>query len=130
MAETRNPSSGQQDTRHAVTTRVINLHGRRDDPEFDPDLNPDVVYLGNRQWWGRGRLLDGHPLANPYRISKYSREVALAMYRRDLLARTDLEEQLDALRGRVLACWCKPLVCHCDIVAAEIDKRASGGSDA
>jgi len=112
----------------AEHTSVINLSGRRGHPDFDPELNPQVVYLGRRQWWGRGRLLDGHPLANRYSVSKYGRDIALNLYRDDLVRRPDLEQQLEALRGRVLACWCAPLRCHCHIVAAEIDKRFGGAA--
>lgn len=96
---------------------VINLHGRRDDPDYDPDLNPKIRYLGRRQWWGRDRVLPAHPLANYYGVNKYGRDVALNLYRHDLIRRPDLQEQLDALRGCILACWCHPLPCHCDVVA-------------
>lgn len=107
-------------------TVVINLSGHRDHPDYDPALNPQIVYLGRRQWWGRGRLLDGHPLANRYSVGKYGRDVALNLYRNDLVRRPDLEQQLEALRGRILACWCHPLPCHCHIVAELIDQRTGG----
>jgi hypothetical protein len=108
-------------------TTVISLRGRRDDPDYDPTLNPDVVYLGRRQWWGPGRLLDGHPLANRFSVRKYGRDVALASYRQWLLALPDLDAHLTKLAGKTLACWCKEpdreVACHCDIVAEQIEAR-------
>jgi hypothetical protein len=108
-------------------TTVISLRGHRDDPEFDPALNSDVTYCGNRQWWGRGRLLDGHPLANPFRVKKHGRDEALRLYREWLPTVPNLEGLLEELRGKTLACWCKEpdrwVACHCDEIAEAIAKR-------
>lgn len=109
-------------------TIVINLKGRRDDPAFDPALNPDVVYVGRDAWWGRGRKLAGHPLANRFSVKKYGRDAALGFYRQWLPTVPNLEELLEQLRGRVLACWCAPEPCHCHIIAEELDKRWDGPS--
>lgn len=108
-------------------TTVINLKGRRDDPAFDPALSPDVVYVGNRQWWGRGRLLDGHPLGNPFRVKKLGRDEALRLYREWLPTVPGLEALLEQLRGKALACWCvepgREVACHCHVIAAAMEAR-------
>lgn len=96
---------------------VVSLRGRLGDPDLDPALNPDVVYVGRRQWWGPGRLLDGHRLANPYSIRRYGRTEALRLYRARLATLPDLAGLLEPLRGKVLACWCTPDPCHADILA-------------
>lgn len=113
-------------------TTVINLKGRRDHPDFDPALNPNVVYCGRDAWWGRGRKLVGHPLANRFSVKKYGRDVALGFYRQWLPTVPNLEQLLEELCGKTLACWCKEpdreVACHCDDIAAEIHKRWGGAS--
>lgn len=106
-------------------TAVINLRGRRDNPDFDPDLNPNVVYLGCRQWWGTGRLLEGHPLGNPWarQMKRLGRDEALRRYSEWLPTVPGLDAILESLRGKTLACWCQPNPCHCDLVAALIAER-------
>lgn len=115
-----------------MTTTVINLHDRRGHPDYDPDLNPNVIYISRRQWWGPGRLLDEHPLKNPHAVDKpcrargcrgalHSREEAIAAYGRRLLAHPDLLALVPALRGRVLGCWCAPALCHGHVLAVLAD---------
>ncbi len=96
---------------------VVSLRGRLGDPDLDPALNPDVVYVGRRQWWGPGRLLPGHCLANPYSVRVHGRAEALQLYRARLTTLPDLDELLAALHGKTLACWCAPEPCHADILA-------------
>lgn len=123
-----------------MTTTVIDLHDRRGDPEADPELNSRVLYVSRRQWWGPGRLLDGHPLRNPHLVDKpcrargchgivHTREESVAAYCRRLLAHPELLALAPELRGRVLGCWCAPQLCHGHILAAlaevpEVEMRA------
>lgn len=111
-----------------MTTTVIDLHDRRDHPDYDPDLNPNVIYVSRRQWWGPGRLLDEHPLKNPHLVDKpcrargchgvlHSREEAVAAYGRRLLAHPELLALVPALRGKTLGCWCAPELCHAHVLA-------------
>ncbi|WP_261719063.1 DUF4326 domain-containing protein [Streptomyces sp. FZ201] len=110
-----------------MTTRVINLHDRRDDPHADPALNPNVVYVSRRQWWGPGRFLDEHPLKNPHLVDKpcrargchgiiHTREEAVSAYCRRLLAHPELLALVPGLRGKTLACWCAPNLCHAHVL--------------
>lgn len=123
-----------------MITLVVNLHDRRGHPDCDPDLNPDVTYVSRRQWWGPGRLLDEHPLKNPHLVDKpcrargcrgalHTREESIAAYCGRLLAHPELLAQVPSLRGRVLACWCTPQLCHGHVLAAlaevpEVEMRA------
>lgn len=104
-----------------MTTDVINLHGKRDNPLYDPAHNPNVVCVGDRQWWGHGRLLERHPLYNPYKVKKYGRGEAVRLYREHLFSRPDLLALLPGLRGKVLACWCDPEPCHAHLLAELAD---------
>lgn len=123
-----------------MPTTVINLHDRRDHPDYDPALNPNVIYVSRRQWWGPGRLLDNNALRNPHLVDKpcrargcrgviHTRVESVAAYGRRLLAHPDLLAQVPALRGRTLACWCSPELCHAHVLAVlaetpELEMRA------
>ena len=92
---------------------IVNL---RDEPrlreqfEYAQVVN-NTVLIDRRSKWG-----------NPFRIGNgRSRDRAIAPYRADLWRRirtgeVSLEE-LAALDGCWLACWCEPLPCHGDVLA-------------
>ena len=94
-------------------TTVVNI---RDTKEFD-------VYIG--------RACRGHrksPWANQFRIGRDGDRVeVIAKYLRFLLCHgpdARIKERIDReLRGKVLGCWCKPLPCHGDILAAIADSE-------
>ncbi|MCY3827709.1 MAG: DUF4326 domain-containing protein [Rhodospirillaceae bacterium] len=92
---------------------VINLRTEprlREEFEFAQVID-NTVLIDRRTRWG-----------NPFRIGKgQNREQAIARYREDLWRRirageVSLEE-LAALDGCWLACWCEPLPCHGDVLA-------------
>lgn len=70
-------------------------------------LPPDAVYVGRPTKWG-----------NPFRPGpKLSPAQAVAKYRAYLRGRAELMMALPELRGKDLACWCKPdMPCHADIL--------------
>ena len=92
---------------------IVNL---RDEPrlreqfEYAQVVN-NTVLIDRRSKWG-----------NPFRIGNgCSRDQAIALYRAALWRRirageVSLEE-LAALDGCWLACWCEPLPCHGDVLA-------------
>jgi Domain of unknown function (DUF4326) len=101
-------------------TTVVNMAGHRDDPCF-----ADVVYVGRAMYRG-GWQLAASPLANPFRIgADGDRNEVVAKYRDYLGCRPDLLALLAGLRGSRLGCWCKPLPCHADVIAALADVSAS-----
>lgn len=93
-----------------MTTAVIHVR--------DADWSdPDTVYIGRPM--PRQRLA-GSRWANPYRITRdQPRETVLDLYRDYLMThRPDLVASISELRGKRLACWCKPdHACHGDILA-------------
>ena len=96
---------------------VVNMSGHRDDPAFD-----DVVYVGRAMYRGGWRL-PASPLANPFRLgADGDRDELIAKYREYLLGRPDLLALLPDLRGKRLGCWCAPLRCHADVIAALADE--------
>jgi hypothetical protein len=82
----------------------------------------DAVYVG-RAVPGRG--LAASPFANPYHVGQDgSRADVIELYRKWLLRRPELLSRLRELRGRRLACWCKPEPCHADALAELVDADA------
>jgi hypothetical protein len=97
-------------------TTVVNLKGRRDDPEY-----ADVVYVGRAMTRGGWRLAQS-PLASPFIPGRDgTREEVVAKYRTYLLSRPDLLALLPDLRGRRLGCWCVPQPCHGEVIAEIAD---------
>jgi hypothetical protein len=105
-----------------MTTTVISLKGRIH--EYGPRLEhapAGLVYVGRRLTMG-GWNLPAHPLANPYTLKEHGTpEAAVAAYIRHLLDRPDLLDQAAELRGKVLACWCTPAICHAHALAIYAD---------
>ena len=100
-------------------TRVVNLRG-----SSVIRYHPDFVYIG--------RAVAGLPRskwANPYLVGRSgTREEAIAKYLKRILGTPELLAALPELRGKILACWCKPsegfkgrLLCHGQILAGLAD---------
>jgi hypothetical protein len=115
-----------------VATTVINLKGRI--REFGPRLEnapDDLVHVGRR--WAMGHWdLAQHPLYNPFQYHTarkkrdQTRAEIMVTYREYLMARPDLLALVPELRGRTLACWCAPELCHADILAEIADAEGTG----
>ena len=72
------------------------------------------VYIGRPSKWG-----------NPYKIGPgLSRAMVIVKYREHLLQHPELLRDVHELKGKILGCWCKPLPCHGDVLAALADAEA------
>ena len=61
---------------------------------------------------------------NPFRVGEYSAEKAVALYRASLAGET-LKRAQAQLRGKSLACWCKPgRPCHADVLIELANKES------
>jgi hypothetical protein len=84
-------------------------------------LPPDAVYIGRP---GQGITAEQAPWGNPFRADENTtREQAVEQYRERLWQQlrdgTLTLEQLAALHGKTLACWCpQPGPCHGHVLAA------------
>lgn len=95
-----------------MTTTVVNLRAE-----------PYDVYIGRA---GQGQ--DGY-FGNPIRLANYynqtERERVLGQYAEYFNRRVDADVEFArrvlALRGKRLGCFCKPMRCHGDVMAAWID---------
>jgi len=65
------------------------------------------VYIGRPSKWG-----------NPFLIGRDgSRQEVIGKYEKHILLRPDLLNDLHDLKGKTLGCWCKPKLCHGDVLA-------------
>lgn len=91
-------------------SRVFNLHR---------EPIGDAVYVGRAN---PARGLAESIFANPYKIGRDgTREQVIERYLEHVLGRQELLLRLHELRGRRLACWCKPKPCHGDVLIELVD---------
>jgi hypothetical protein len=90
-------------------TRVIN---KKSGEPFD-------VYIGRPTMFG-----------NPYKMgdpdSEGSRNLVIIKYKiwfeDQCIAKPEFRKAVEGLRGKVLACWCKPEACHGDVIVDFLDR--------
>ncbi len=71
------------------------------------------IYIGRPTKWGNPFSHKKETLAQ-YIVG--SREQAVASYREWIKTQPELLKDLGELKGKVLACWCKPHACHGDVL--------------
>ena len=65
---------------------------------------------------------------NPFRPdARNGRDAVIALFKDYFLTRVRSEpafrRRVLALRGKTLGCWCKPLSCHAEVIAAWLDRQ-------
>lgn len=92
-------------------TRVVNLKNE----SFD-------IYIGRGSKWGCPyTIIKDRPTLADFIVD--SKEEALAKYKEYVLASPELMEALDELEGKVLGCFCKPELCHGDVLLELLSKK-------
>lgn len=93
-----------------MSQRVKCFGGQR-----NPQVPDGAIYVG-RPFFG----LRGSPYANPFSVKRYGLDESRRRFRAEVLPALDLAP----LRGRDLACWCKPDAewCHADDLLAEANR--------
>lgn len=92
-------------------TRVINIKSGQ----------PYDVYIG--RWNGRYKL-PASIWGNPFKVGKDGTgPEVLQKYRDYVLGKPELMAKLPELRGKVLACWCKPGPCHGDVLMEMVENE-------
>jgi len=91
-----------------------------------PFRKPYSAFLKRLSTEGRlVRISRPGPWGNPYRLAPGAGEVerarAIATYEHHLDSRPDLPAALPELRGKALGCYCAPLACHGDVLAARVN---------
>ena len=91
--------------------RAVNL--RREKPD---------VYIGRPSIFG-----------NPYTVEAHGRELALELFAQYFADRIERDpafrEQVLALAGKTLGCFCKPAACHGDVIADWVNQNRPAGSE-
>lgn len=83
-----------------MTTRIV--HCKKE--SYD-------IYIGRPSKWG-----------NPFQIGKDgTRREVIEKFRRWILTQPNLLKDLHEIKGKTLGCWCKPKVCHGDILVELIE---------
>lgn len=99
-----------------VNFRDVKAHWNAETKSWD---SPDFVYIGRANRFYR---IPGSKWGNPFKPGRdCSREDITSKYRAYLLNRPDLLAALDELRGKTLVCWCKPLICHGDVLLEMVE---------
>ena len=84
---------------------------------------PYDIYIGRPSKWGNpfSHIKDGKTLAN-YIVK--DRNEAIESYRKWIIEGDGkhLLNDLHELRGKTIACWCKPLSCHGDVLSELVSK--------
>jgi len=74
---------------------------------------PFDVYVGRPTKWGNPFT---HLEGTSARFRVRTRDEAVEAYREWIKTQPKLLEDLHELKGKVLACWCKPASCHGDVL--------------
>ncbi len=82
-----------------------------------PKGSPEHAYIGRKS-----------PFGNPYIIGMHgNRQQVIAKYRayfeRRMREHPGFRQQVEGLRGKTLICFCAPLPCHGDVIAAWLDRQ-------
>jgi hypothetical protein len=71
------------------------------------------IYIGRPSKWGNPF---SHKMGTKAEFIVASREEAVNRYEEWILQQPNLLADLHELSGKTLACWCKPLACHGDVL--------------
>ncbi len=74
---------------------------------------PYDVYIGRPSKWG-----------NPFSVGKDgTRETVIKKYKFWIMLQPELISSLHELKGKILGCWCSPLLCHGDVLVELVKER-------
>jgi len=119
--ETMKDISETSTKKEVKKTTVVRL--KRKDGKVVQDCD---VYIGRPMYMG-GWKLAGSKWANPFKIDEKNgidRKKVVEMYKEWIVKQPELMSSLDELKGKTLGCWCKPELCHGDVLAELANKKA------
>ena len=82
--------------------------------------HPHDVYIGRPSKWGNPF---SHKDGTKARYKVDSIEQAVEYYRQWISQQPDLLACVHELKDKVLGCWCKPGLCHGDVLAELADQK-------
>ena len=75
--------------------------------------NPNHVYIGRHNHYVEGAV--GSKWRNPFSVKKFGRQGCIDEFQKHLYS-SGLINDIMELDGKTLGCWCKPEVCHGDVL--------------
>lgn len=110
-----------------MNTQVVNVRCSEYDVYIGRGRDPQTGEYPTLSW---GNYFSHKDVPGTERVA--TREEAVARFRAELWARVSNPgnthhitlEQLAALQGKRLGCWCKPAACHGDVLAAAAEWAA------
>lgn len=101
---------------------AVRMKGQLNDNSIREPIDKNVLYVGRNLNMGGWRLSKSK-WHNPFKVSKYKncsenerRQNSLNEYKAYILSKPELLKDLYQLAGFKLGCWCKPKICHADIL--------------
>lgn len=82
---------------------------------------PFDVYIGRPSKWGNPFSHLNGTLAT-FKVA--TRDEAVEAYRNWVVTQPELMNSLPELKGKTLACWCKPQSCHGDVLLELANKES------
>ena len=83
------------------------------------------VYIGRHNYNG-GWNLSSSKWENPYKVNKHQdRQTVIEMYKKYIMGKPELMKALPELKGKRLGCWCKPEMCHGDVLVQLLNLSAN-----
>ena len=81
---------------------------------------PYDVYIGRPSKWGNpfSHLKESHA-----QFTVATRDESIEKFGEWIMTQPQLLRDLKELEGKTLACWCKPLSCHGDILVSLVENR-------
>lgn len=83
--------------------------------------DPDHIYIGRTMRFVPGARKS--KWANPFSKKKCGHQKCIELYQEYILENDELLRDLHELEGKILGCWCKPAICHGDILAKLVTER-------
>lgn len=114
-----------------MTTQVVNIKKQELQKRGYTDFahwarHPDHLYIGRDQTRHVPGTI-GSKWANPFPAWRYTLEECVARYEQHIRETPELWESLHELVGKELGCWCKPQLCHGDILLSLMKERGLTG---
>lgn len=104
----------------SVKKKNLNKLGYKDFEDWNRD--PNHIYIGrNMSFYVKGAIES--KWKNPFSVKKYGRDDCLKMYEKYILENKKLLDDLHELENKTLGCWCKPDLCHGDILIKLLKKN-------
>ena len=94
---------------------VINIKGQKNNFGVSLENNSQLLYCGRQCNMGGWKL----PMSkwhNPFKVTNLGIEKCLLLYEEYVRADQELMGSLDELTDKILACFCSPSPCHCDVL--------------